>query len=58
MNNLENLEKVPRWIWKIPIVMIIIGIAFIGWGMFSKYIPSISTASISSIISSLSTVIP
>jgi len=62
MNNLENLEKVPRWIWLIPIVMVIIGIVLIVWGIFSKYIPSISTASISSSISSslssLSTVIP
>jgi hypothetical protein len=52
MNNIENSEKAPRWTWKIPIIIIMIGIALIALGIFSKNIPSISTASISSTISS------
>ncbi len=55
MNNTENpedLEKVPHWIWKVPIIIMAIGVALIVWNIFSKYIPSISTTSISSAISS------
>lgn len=50
MNNIEDSEKVPRWTWKIPIIIITIGTALIVWNIFFKHIPS--TASISSDISS------